>query len=100
MESYYAAVYSFVRGVLQGGEIPAEAVEVLLVLIPKEMKPCTMKGFRPLSLYNIVHKLVSKIIVNRLKEAWRVLISLFQASFVPGRQSIDKLSFVKNSCIP
>lgn len=50
-----------------------------------------MKGFRPLSLRNIVYKLISKLIVNRLKEAWRVLISPFQVSFVPGRQSIDNV---------
>lgn len=31
------------------------------------------------------------MVVNRLKEVWKVLISLFQASFVPGRQTIDNV---------
>lgn len=63
------------------------ATQALFVLIPKEMKPSNMRGFRPLSLCNTIYKLISKILVNRLKEAWRGLILTFQASFVLGHQS-------------
>lgn len=86
-----AAVHSFMKGILEGGDIPVEAAEALLVLTPKEVKPSTMKEFRPLSLCNIVYKLVSKIIVSRLREAWKSFISPQQASFVPGRPSIDNV---------
>src|SRR4051812_39429731 len=48
-----------------------------------------MKGFRPLSLCNVVFKLVSRVIVSRPKETWRSIISPLQASFVSGRHSID-----------
>lgn len=74
---------------MRGGEFPAEAAEALLLLIPKELKPSSMKGFRPLSLFNVVCKLILKVIVNRLKETWRMLISPYQASFVPSHYSID-----------
>lgn len=84
-------VCSFVRSVIGRGEITESAAETLLVLIPKETKPTTIRGFRPLSLCNITMKLVSKIIVNRLKEVWKNIISPFQASFVPGRQSVDNV---------
>lgn len=50
------AVHSFVHGVLKGGEVPLEALEALLVLIPKEMKPSSIKGFRPISLCMVVSK--------------------------------------------
>lgn len=79
----------FVRGVMGGGVIPAEAAEALLVLIPKELKPSSMRGFRPLSICNVRYKLISKVIIGRLKEIWSSLISLFQASFDPRRQSLD-----------
>lgn len=84
-------VCSFVKGVLGGGEMPDSVAEVLLVLIPKETKPTAIRGFRPLSLCNTALKLVSKIIVSRLKEVWKSITSPFQASFVPDRQSVDNV---------
>lgn len=47
--------------------------------------------FRPISLYNVSMKTVSKMIVNRLKEVLDTLIFLNQASFVPGRKSLDNI---------
>lgn len=85
------AVLEFVRKLMRGGEIPFGAAEAFLVLIPKETKPSSMKGFRPLSLCNIVYKLVSKVIVSRLKGAWSSLISPYQASFISGRQALDNM---------
>lgn len=69
------AVYSFVKGVMNGGTIPDLASEVSLVLIPRSPHPTSMCGFRPLSLRNISIKLVSKIIMKRVKEASKTLIS-------------------------
>lgn len=43
-------VYSFVKGVLEGGDVSEEATGALLVLIPKEANLYSMRGFRPLSL--------------------------------------------------
>lgn len=40
---------------------------------------------------NVCVKLVSKMRVNRLNEIWKTIISPFQESFVPGRQSIDNI---------
>lgn len=68
-----------------------EAAKALLVLIPNELKPNNMKGFRPLSLFNTAYKLVSKVIMNRLKEAMRGLISPYQASFMSECQSLDNV---------
>lgn len=48
-----------------------------------------MRGFKPLSLCNVETKLVSKIIVNRLKETLKSLFSPCQTSFAPGQQGFD-----------
>lgn len=77
-------VCSFVRKVMKDEEVPGDASEATLVLIPKESKPSSMRGFRPLSLCNVSYKLTSKIIVNRLKATMEDLISPCQASFVLG----------------
>lgn len=92
------AVHSFVTSILEGGDIPNEAAEALLVLVPKEAKPGSMRAFRPLGLCNKIQKLYSKMIVNRLKEVWKCLISPYRTSFVPGHQSMDNM-IIYRECI-
>lgn len=52
---------------LEGNEVPEEAAGALLVLIPKEERPETIKQFMQISLSNICTKLVTKVIANHLK---------------------------------
>lgn len=66
-------------------------MEALLVLIPKEDKPCSLRSFNPISVCNVSMKIVSKMIVNRLKEVLDMLIPQNQASFVLDRQSVDNI---------
>lgn len=84
-------LHSFAQGVLGGGDFSAEAAEALLVLIPKVNRPTSIKGFRPVNLCNVSMKVISKMIVNRLKKVLDDIISLNQASFIPGRQSLDNI---------
>lgn len=44
------ALHNFAQDVLKGADFPAEAAEAMLVLIPKENKPRSIKGFRSVSL--------------------------------------------------
>lgn len=76
---------------MEGAQLPAEAAETLLVLIPRETHLSTIKSFQLISLCNLIVKLVAKVIVNRLKETWKMIISPAQASLVPGRQGIDNV---------
>lgn len=72
-------------------EIPDDAAAALLVLVPKETKPSTLKNFRPISLCNVNMKLVTKVLANRLKMFLKDLIAPNQSSFIPGRQGLDNL---------
>uniref|UniRef100_A0A2N9HHK0 Reverse transcriptase domain-containing protein n=1 Tax=Fagus sylvatica TaxID=28930 RepID=A0A2N9HHK0_FAGSY len=47
--------------------------------------------FRPISLCNTVFKIVTKIIVSRLRPIIGNLVSPFQAAFVPGRRGLDNV---------
>jgi hypothetical protein len=63
--------------------------ETLIVLLPKGDSQRTFKDFRPISLCNIAYKLISKIIVARLRPFLDGIVSLLQNSFIPGRSTKD-----------
>ena len=48
-----------------------------------------MGNYKPISLCNIVYKIVTKVIVARLRPYLDKLISPLQVAFVPGRKGID-----------
>jgi len=48
-----------------------------------------MKQFRPISLCDVIYKLITKVLVNRLQPFLDSLIGPLQCSFVPGRGTSD-----------
>eukprot|EP00253_Pinus_taeda_P027218 PITA_27218 len=60
-----------------------------ITLIPKEENSLTPEKFRPIALCNVLYKVISKVIANRLKPLLPMLISPEQSGYVEGRQIMD-----------
>ena len=65
-----------------------------IVLIPKIQGPEMLGNYKPISLCNTVYKVITKIIVARLRPYLEKLISHIQTAFVSRRKGIDNVIIV------
>jgi hypothetical protein len=72
-------VIEVVLGFLNRGDTPEVINQTILVLIPKVANPDELTKLRPISLCNVIYKLCSKVMSNRLR---LILMKLFQRSRV------------------
>lgn len=62
-----------------------------IVLIPKIPNPFSMNNFRPISLCNVLYKIIAKTIANRFQKFLDCCIDNSQSAFVLGRLISDNV---------
>lgn len=77
-------VIGAVRIFFDEGVMPEGVNNTSIVLIPKKDKPDELKDFRPISLCNVIYKIVSKCLANRIRPFLQEFISPTQSAFIPG----------------
>lgn len=76
---------------LNAGSFPNGLNHTNVALIPKVEGPKSVRDLRPISLCNVVYKILSKVLWNRLKTILPSLVDETQSAFVAGRSIQDNV---------
>lgn len=74
---------------INSGHLQEGFNDTLTIPIPKAKHPKSIFQFRPINLCNVRYKIITKPLVNRLKEILPFVVGLNQSSFVPRCQTTD-----------
>lgn len=99
-------VHQAVLSSLNSSSILKSINHTFITLIPKVNNPERVSNFQPISLCNMIYKIVSKVIANRLEPMLHSIISDTQSAFIANRLITDNiliafksLHHMKNNCI-
>lgn len=75
----------------QGASLPREITSTTLVLLPKNNNASKWSEYKPISLCNVLNKIITKILATRLAKVLPSIIIENQSGFVGGRLIIDNI---------
>jgi hypothetical protein len=84
-------VYSLVKTFFVSGTLPAHASDTNIALNPKKLVPLVPADYRPISLCNVIYKIITKCIANRPKPHLPNRIRPSQQAFNEGRRISDNI---------
>lgn len=84
-------IFNTIHAFFHSGSLLKALNHTYITLIPKINFPNEVHHFRPINLCNVVYKIISKIMVNRLKPFMDSLVTPFQNAFIRGRNISDNI---------
>ena len=78
------SVVKLVANIFESRSMPNHLNKTLITLIPKCPGADCLGLFRPISLCNTIYKLITKVLVNKMRPMLNNLVSPFQTAFVLG----------------
>ena len=84
-------VCQFVLNFLNNASLPEHLNHTFITLIPKKKNPEYASKFRLISLYNVLYKIFSKVLANRLKRILPKIIIEHQSAFTKSRFISDNI---------
>jgi hypothetical protein len=78
-------VYNLVTQFYTTSFMQPELNQTFIVLIPKKIQPTIPQDFRPISLCNVIYKIIAKTLAERLKPHLPDFIDHAQAAFIKNR---------------
>lgn len=73
------------------GTVDEQLKNTNIALIPKKNVPKFMTNIRPISPFNVIYNVISKVRENRVKKVIDGIISEAQSAFIPGRLITDNI---------
>ena len=90
---------------LNSGTLLKSINHTFITLIPKVCNPESVMEFRPISLCNVLYKIISKVIANRLKPILNSIILEAQSAFIVDRLitnniliAFESLHYMNSQC--
>ncbi|GKV48718.1 hypothetical protein SLEP1_g55522 [Rubroshorea leprosula] len=90
-------LHSFINKSFSDGFFELTMLQAHTILIPKGESPDVIQKFRPICLLNVAYKILSKVIVNRLRPHLQNLIGPLQSSFLAVRSTTDNIILVQEA---
>lgn len=88
---------NLVSSALHTGSFDLSLNKTVIVLIPKVEGPEYISQFRPISLCTVPLKIITKVLVDRLRPFLKKLVGPYQSSFIPGRSTTDNILVVQEA---
>ena len=84
-------VYKMVKHFFVTGDIVDGLNDTNIVLIPKKKNPMVIGDLRPIALCNVLMKIITKVMANRMKGLLDYVVTNTQSAFVPNQLISDNV---------